>query len=115
MSAEFPELLPRALTAIEKAIELAPGSITLQGTKGSLLIELGRVDEGEALLQKVAAESESENDLAYCAHYLAVARLLKGERAEGARLFLEARIRYPKFHGAQRLEKRLLAETARPT
>lgn len=76
--------LPDAVAHIEAALRLAPDKITLSGTKASLLIEEGKLEEGIALLERVVASSESAHDQAISTFYLALAHFRRGDvqRAE---------------------------------
>jgi len=53
-----------------QALEEAPDSVTLKGTRGSVLAELGRNPEAQTLLHEVMNSTESDNDRAYCLAYL---------------------------------------------
>jgi hypothetical protein len=65
-------MFAEAISAIERAILLQPDSITLQGTKGSLLVEMNREAEAEPILTKVLNETTSDTDRAICAIYLGI-------------------------------------------
>jgi hypothetical protein len=101
-----PDLLHAADAWTNDALRLAPQAITLKGTRGSVLIELGRLDEGVALLREVMKQSECPLDHAISAAYLAKAHHLRGETAD-MRLWLAK----AKSAGVDhRLVKRVVAE-----
>lgn len=79
---ELTAFLPDADRWSEEALALAPATLTLQGTRGSVLVELGRLEEGEALLRTVWEQSASETDAAICAFYLGKAARLRGQRRQ---------------------------------
>lgn len=109
--AEFPILLPRSLSAIEEAIELCPDCITLRGTLGSLLVEVGRVEEGAHWLRKVMLESESTNDVAICAYYLALVEFKSGAKEEAKRQYDNAKAKYPACVAATHVGKSMSSPT----
>jgi tetratricopeptide (TPR) repeat protein len=55
-----------------------PGSISVMGTRGSILIDLGRIDEGKAMLKEVLAKTESLIDKVYSNIFLALAEKQQG-------------------------------------
>jgi hypothetical protein len=59
-----------------------PGEITLAGTRGGVLIELGRLEQGEQMLRGVVARSASDIDLAISSLYLAIAAKRRGKEEE---------------------------------
>ena len=75
----YMELLDDAMDCIGRALIEAPEMITLKGTKASLLVEKGRLDEGMSMLEEVLAKTESDNDRAICKYYMALAYRRKGE------------------------------------
>jgi peptidase M50-like protein len=71
-----------------RAIELAPDAPTLLGSRGAVLVELGRHEEGQAMLSKVAA-AEASFDALMTQLYLARAEHALGNAAV-ARALAEA-------------------------
>lgn len=107
------ELFEESLMKIEEAIQRAPEDVTLRGTKGSLLIELGRVDEGLRLLNQVVATQESEFDDGFCRYYDALASLKKGVRPLAEDLLRQAVEKYP-YHVIRMRMERAFELTAVP-
>jgi tetratricopeptide (TPR) repeat protein len=66
-------VIPVADDYSRRALELLPEKTTLKGTRGAILIEMGRIEEGRALLEEVFSRTESEDDKMICAFYLALA------------------------------------------
>jgi len=100
----WPEMLDEGLEYIERALREAPGLITLKGTKSSLLIEKGELDEGLRLLEEVAESTASENDRAIIGYYRALAYLKKGDRTNARHLLREAAEKYPRCIVKARIE-----------
>jgi hypothetical protein len=65
-----------------EALELEPQSLTLQGTRGSILVELGRLGEGKKMLEDVYARSKAVHDRGICALYLGLAAKSEGKQDE---------------------------------
>ena len=63
-------------------IELSKYSITSLGTHGSVLIDLGRVEEGKSILREVLDRSEAQIDKAFAHTFLALAAVRDGKRDE---------------------------------
>lgn len=82
------DLLPEAEAWINEALRYAPRAITLQGTRGSILVELGHLEEGAAVLQDVLRKSECPTDQAICSIYLAKVHHMRGETKQ-MRIWLE--------------------------
>ncbi|MEI9998027.1 MAG: site-2 protease family protein [Verrucomicrobiota bacterium] len=57
----------------QKLLELAGNSVTARGTRGSVLVDLGRIEEGAAMLEGVLAETTSSVDKGYANVFLALA------------------------------------------
>lgn len=81
-------LLNEADAWTSMALKRSPDAITLKGTRGSVLIELGRVDEGMAFLKEVIKRTDCPVDRVICSAYLSKGYTLKGSSAE-ARLWME--------------------------
>jgi hypothetical protein len=57
-------------------------SITTRGTRGSVLIDLGRLEEGRALLEDVLKKTDSSIDKIYASAFLALAAKVDGDLAK---------------------------------
>lgn len=101
----YERLLARAFASIEQAILLAPNEITLKGTKGSLLVEQGLVEEAVLLLEEVSRSTESDNDRAICSYYLALAAYKRGNLPEAVRRYREASVKFSHCVVASRIGK----------
>lgn len=99
-----PDLLLESKTLITQALGEFPDSITIKGTMGSILFELGEVEAAVPLLSEVLDASSSPLDCAISGAYLALAAAKKGDRCESKRLVAEIS---PDMH-SHRLVKRLL-------
>ncbi len=106
----FPAFLPEADAWSQEALALKPERITGKGTRGAVLVELGRYDEGAALLREVWAASASEVDAAISAFYLGVAARRQGDRRE-ARRWLRRSKGFAPFVGKWLLERIAREET----
>jgi tetratricopeptide (TPR) repeat protein len=62
----------------QKLMTTTHQSITAQGTRGSVLIDLGRIDEGSAMLREVLSKTTSDLDKTYANIFLALAEKQKG-------------------------------------
>ncbi|PTY00573.1 hypothetical protein DB345_00270 [Spartobacteria bacterium LR76] len=82
------DLLPEADHYSQMALEMKPAEITLKGTRGSILIEQGKLTEGVTMLQEVLETTQSENDRAICWFYMALTSFKKGE-TEAVKTMLE--------------------------
>jgi hypothetical protein len=89
------ELTEQAMNYIDEAILEEPESITFKGTKGSLLVESGKSEEGLKLLTEVLKHTKSENDMAICSYYIALAHSKLGDFEKGFKLLKEASLKYP--------------------
>ncbi|EDY21992.1 hypothetical protein CfE428DRAFT_0117 [Chthoniobacter flavus Ellin428] len=88
--------LEPALGYIDEAIRVDPEAITLKGTKGALLVEVGRCQEGMELLQEVMARTDEKEDLAIGSYYIALAIHKMGGLQKARLLLEEATRRYPR-------------------
>lgn len=70
---------------VELALSLQPGSLTLLGTKGSLLAEAGNWEESVKLLTHVEAKSEASHDQGIASLYLALDAKRRGDMKGAAR------------------------------
>lgn len=99
------EAMPRAIEVLETIIAEFPSIITLKGTLGGLLFELGRIDEAEKTLREVIAESTAAIDQGISSAYLARIAEQRGSTEE-AQKFAEAAT---KHSGEMAVVKRILA------
>lgn len=91
----YDELRDQAMNYADQAILEEPEAITFKGTKGSLLVESGRSEEGLELLNEVLAHTKSANDMAICSYYIALAHGELGAWEKGWNLLQEATVKYP--------------------
>lgn len=100
-----PELLPDADYWSHQALGLQPENLTLQATRGALLLEQERPDEALALLQHVFDRSESESDKAIAAAGLAAIARRGGDEKAATRLARQARLLHPPPWVIERLDR----------
>ena len=74
-----------------QAFQLAPESPTIRGTRGSVLVELNRLDEAAELLEPVFETSEPGINRTYSALYLAIHAHRTGDRSRARQLARIAR------------------------
>lgn len=74
-----------------RALEIEPSSLTLKATRGAILVDLGRLQQGRALLEETFTGSTSDNDKYVCACFLALAASKEGEATKAAKLVETAR------------------------
>jgi tetratricopeptide (TPR) repeat protein len=77
------------------AMEIAPGTLTLKGTLGSILVEEGNYAQGEPLLRECLDRSPALHDRAIASFYLGVIKMRTGEVKEGQRLIKRGMKMYP--------------------
>ena len=87
--------LENAERLVRKALELAPGCLTLKGSLGGILAELGRYAEAEPLLHECLSRSPAFHDQGIAAFYLGLARFSTGDRSEAKRLIKRAMVLHP--------------------
>lgn len=102
----LPAYLPEADRWSRQALAIQPDSLTLRGTRGAILIEQGRFDEGEHLLQEVLAKSEADIDQGICSFFLALAARQRGDRRTALRLARRA----VRIHPVAWLQQRVARE-----
>jgi hypothetical protein len=102
------DLLEEGLAVITSAIEEFPDEITLRGTLGSILFELGDLERAEPLLSEVADCSEADIDRAITSVYLAVIHAARGEVEEANGYLETARFKGRKNPVVGRILDRLL-------
>lgn len=91
----YRELKDQAMKYVDQAILEEPETITFKGTKGSLLVESGKSEEGLELLNEVLKHTKSANDMAICSYYIALAHSELGAWQKGRELLQEATTKYP--------------------
>jgi hypothetical protein len=88
------ETIPVAEFCIQEALKLAPGSFTLKGTLGALLVEEGKLDEGEPLLRECHDRSPEHPDQGISGVYLALIAEQRGEYKLARKLARQSIILY---------------------
>jgi len=77
------------------ALEIAPGTLTLKGTLGAILVEQGNYAEGEPLLSECLDRSPALHDRAIACFYLGMIKLRNGDGKQGKRLVKRGMKMYP--------------------
>jgi tetratricopeptide (TPR) repeat protein len=85
----------RAEKFARMALKIAPDTLTLKGTLGSLLVEQGNYVEGEALLNECLQQSQAPIDQAISSFYLGMIKMRTGDAKEGKRLIKRGMKMYP--------------------
>ena len=98
--------MPRAVELLEKSITEFPSVVTLKGTLGGLLFEMGRIDEAEETLKEVIAKSTAAIDQGISSAYLARIAQSRGFD-EKARAYADTA---NKHAGEMLVVKRILAD-----
>jgi len=62
----------------QELIEANPNNISVKGTRGSILIDIGRIEEGKTMLIEVLNKTESLFDKSYANSFLALAEKQQG-------------------------------------
>jgi tetratricopeptide (TPR) repeat protein len=88
------QYLPEADRWSHQLVAFQPQNVTLKGTRGALLVEQGRFDEAEPLLNEVYATSESDMDRGISSLYLAIVAKHRSNHREARRLAERARRTY---------------------
>jgi len=89
---EPPQFLPQIERWTRMALQLAPGTLTLKGTLGGILVEQGNVAEAEPLLHECRTRSLELHDQAFASLYLGTSALRQGDRKTAKELFKNAKI-----------------------
>ena len=100
--------LPVADEFSREALEIQPQNFTLKGTRGAILVELGRIDEAEPMLNEVYTTSEADHDQRISAFYLGLIAKTRGD-LKRARAFAVQCIIYPEKWLTERTQKELLS------
>ena len=77
------------------ALEIAPGTLTLKGTLGAILVEQGNHAEGEPLLNECLDRSPALHDRAIASFYLGMIKFRNGDTTLGQRLMKRGMKMYP--------------------
>jgi tetratricopeptide (TPR) repeat protein len=93
-----PDLLPEADRYSGEAIRQIGWESSVIGTRGAVLMETGRVEEGIHLLQKALADNREDSGKASDAFHLAVAEQRRGNEAESRRYLALARKYDPHYY-----------------
>jgi tetratricopeptide (TPR) repeat protein len=86
-----PSLLAEADRYSAEAYQNAPWAPPIIGTRGAVLVEMGQLDEGIALLQEAMAKNTEAQGKAFEACYIAIGEKRRGNVAEGRRYLDMAR------------------------
>lgn len=88
-----PDLLPEADRYSAEALRQLPWEASIIGTRGTVLLETGRLDEGIALLKEALAKHKTASGKAANAYHLSVGEGRRGN-AEAGRRYLELARKY---------------------
>jgi Tfp pilus assembly protein PilF len=103
-----PECKLEADRLSRQAIERLPWIACVRGTRGSVLVDLGRFDEGLEMLEGALADNETDSAKALNACYIALAFIRMGKTVEAAEERLDqARKLDPKCHLLDRVRREL--------
>jgi hypothetical protein len=105
------DLLAEADAWTTEALNHVPNAITLKGTRGGVLVELGRLDEGIAMLNDVMKWSECPVDHAISAAYLAKAHAARENFGEARRWLAKAESIEPKHPVITRIAREISTMT----
>jgi tetratricopeptide (TPR) repeat protein len=86
-----PEFLTKADTCSRLALKQSPKYPAYKGTRGSVLAELGKYDEGLKLLHEAMKSHTQNSQQALCACYIGIAEARLGNLAESHNYFAVAR------------------------
>lgn len=89
------------------ALLASPNSVTLRGTRGSVLAELGRNAEARRLLDEVLAETESTTDQVFCHTYLAWLDAQEGKQDSAQKHLETAKALTLPMPALDRIEKKI--------
>lgn len=90
-----------------QALEADPWTPGVKGTRGSVLIELGRIDEGIPLVRQALRENYEASNKAANACYLAIAMARGGDPHQAQAFLNEAKRRDPGYLLIERTERQL--------
>lgn len=75
---EDPKLLDEADRFSKEALEILPWNASFMGTRGAVLLALGRIEEAIELLERAMSLHEGRSSKAICACFLAMAKKKRG-------------------------------------
>jgi hypothetical protein len=78
------DFLPEADRYSVELLAAKPAEWTVKGTRGSILVDLGKIEAGMAMLQNVMKNDPSEFDRAICASFLALGEIKQGHFSKAA-------------------------------
>lgn len=90
-----PSLLAEANACSQAAWSSDPGNVHYQGTRGSVLIELGDIEEGATLVAQAMKRQADPHGLAANACYLGLAEARRGQSDASRQMFAFARRLHP--------------------
>ncbi len=90
-----PTLLKQGERFARMGLEIAPGTLTLKGTLGAILVEQGNHAEGEPLLRECLDRSLALHDRAIASFYLGLIKTRNGDAKAGERLMKRGMKMYP--------------------
>jgi tetratricopeptide (TPR) repeat protein len=85
-----PALLEEAEQFSRQALEEIPSSSYIRGTRGCVLVELGRIDEGLPLVEQALRENDRASEKASDACYVAIAMIERGDTVNGRKYIEKA-------------------------
>jgi tetratricopeptide (TPR) repeat protein len=97
-----------------EALAFLPDLPPVGGTRGAVLLRLGRVEEAWPLLLKSEAAAETRRNLAYTKAFVACALALRGKQDEARRKLAEAREADPRCDLLSRAEADIAAASTSP-
>ncbi len=101
------DLLAEADRYSEQAYRNAPWSLAIQGTRGAVLVEIGKIEEGLTLLRKAFNEHTEEKMKAIGAAHIAIGEKQRGNREEAIRYYNTAYKLDPNIPILNRLKEEL--------
>jgi hypothetical protein len=99
------EFLEEADRYSEELLRLKPDEWTVKGTRGGVLIEIGRIEEGTAMLKDVMQHDPSVFDRAISASFLALGELRQNNREAAVQWLRTSRELDPQCGSLHRIEK----------
>lgn len=106
------EFLPEADRYSEELHSLKPDEWTVKGTRGSVLIETGRLEEGMSMLRELMENDPSAFDRAISASFLGLAELKRNNADQAAEWLRKSRDLDPNCGSLKRIEALLRSATS---
>ena len=88
-------ILPEADKWSRLALALDPDSPTLKGTRGSILVMMGKFQEAEPILSSAIETTNEPHDAGISSLFLAIAAWKQGQRSKARRLAMQAANYWP--------------------